>query len=126
MANNLAGESAASLLTLALPVAAQDFSAPQKSDIERIIKDYIVSHPEVLQEAIAELDKRQAAADLEKAKNAVASSAETLFNSSHHVVLGNPKGDVTMEELFDYNCAFCQRAMPDLLELLTHDPNLRI
>src|SRR5712691_9685247 len=110
MMKSLAGASA-TLLMLALPAAAQEFSAPQKSEIERIIKDYIVAHPEVLQEAIAELDKRQAAADVEKDKNAVANNAETLFNSSRHVVLGNPKGDVTMVEFFDYNCGFCKRAM---------------
>ena len=126
MIKTLTGAGAAALLMLAPPVAAQEFSAPQKSAIERIIRDYLVSHPEVLQEAIAELDKRQAAADLEKAKNAVASHAETLFNSSHHVVLGNPKGDVTMVEFFDYNCGFCKRAMADMLDLLKDDPNLRI
>jgi len=126
MIKRLIGASAAALLMLALPVAAQEFSAPQKSEIERIVKEYIVSHPEVLQEAIAELDKRQAAADLEKAKNAVSSNAETLFNSSRQVVLGNPKGDVTMVEFFDYNCGFCKRAMADMLELLKDDPKLRI
>src|ERR1700738_5741365 len=66
MVKRLTGAGAAALLMLALPAAAQEFSAPQKSEIERIIKDYLVSHPEVLQEAIAELDKRQAAADTEK------------------------------------------------------------
>jgi protein-disulfide isomerase len=126
MIKTLTGAGAAALMILALPVAAQEFSPPQKSEIERIIRDYLVSHPEVLQEAIAELDKRQAAADLEKTKNAVAGNAETLFSSSHHVVLGNSKGDVTMVEFFDYNCAFCKRAMPDMLELLKDDPNLRI
>ena len=114
------------MLAPTLPATAQEFSEPQKSEIERIIKDYIISHPEVLQEAIAELDKRQAAADLEKAKNAVADNAETLFNSSRHVVLGNPKGDVTMVEFFDYNCGFCKRAMADMLELLKDDPKLKI
>ena len=117
---------AAALLMVALPVTAQEFSAPQKSEIERIIRDYLVSHPEVLQEAIAELDKRQTAADLEKAKNAVASNAETLFNSSRHVVLGNPKGDVTLIEFFDSNCGFCKRAMADMLDLLKEDPKLKI
>ncbi len=126
MMKRLTGAGAAALLMLALPVAAQEFSAPQKSEIERIIKDYLVSHPEVLQEAIAELDKRQAAADLEKAKNAVADNAETLFNSTRQVVLGNPKGDVTMVEFFDYNCGFCKRAMADMLELLKDDPKLKI
>jgi protein-disulfide isomerase len=126
MMTRLAGASAAALLMLALPVAAQEFSAPQKSEIESIIKDYIVSHPEVLQEAIAELDKRQAAADIEKAKAAVSSNAETLFNSSRQVVLGNAKGDVTLVEFFDYNCGFCKKAMADMLELLKDDPKLKI
>jgi len=123
---NLSGAGAAVLLMLALPVAAQEFSPPQKSEIERIIKDYLVSHPEVLQDAIAELDKRQAAADLEKAKTAVANNAETLFNSNRHVVLGNPKGDVTLVEFFDYNCGFCKRALADMLELLKDDAKLKI
>jgi protein-disulfide isomerase len=124
----LAGATAAVWLMLApiLPAAAQEFSEPQKSEIERIIKDYIVSHPEVLQEAIAELDKRQAVADTEKAKAAVAGNAEALFNSSRQVVLGNAKGDVTMVEFFDYNCGFCKRALPDMMELLRDDAKLRI
>src|SRR5258708_3932479 len=122
----LTGAVAGALLMLALPAAGQEFSAPQKSEIERIIRDYLVSHPEVLQEAIAELDKRQAAADVEKAKTALASNAEKLFNSSRHVVLGNPNGDVTMVEFFDYNCSFCKRAMADMLELLKDDPKLKI
>jgi protein-disulfide isomerase len=126
MIQRLTGAGAAALLMLALPVAAQEFTAPQKSEIERIIRDYLVNHPEVLQEAIAELDNRQAAADLEKAKTAIASNAETLFNSSRQVVLGNPSGDVTMVEFFDYNCGFCKRALPDMLSLLKDDPKLKI
>jgi protein-disulfide isomerase len=126
----LTSAAAAGLLMLAPPVAAQEssnqFSAPQKSEIEHIVRDYLVSHPEVLQEAIAELEKRQAAADLEKTKAAVASNAETLFNSSRQVVLGNPNGDVTMVEFFDYNCGYCKRAMADMLDLLKNDPKLKI
>ncbi len=122
----LAGATAAALLMLAAPLAAEEFSGTQKDEIERIIKDYIVSHPEVLQEAIAELDKRQAAADAEKAKAAVASNAETIYNSTRQVVLGNPKGDVTMVEFFDYNCGFCKRAMADMMEMLKDDPKLKV
>jgi protein-disulfide isomerase len=122
----LAGATAAALLMLAAPLAAEEFSGTQKDEIERIIKDYIISHPEVLQEAIAELDKRQAAADAEKAKVAVASNAETIYNSTRQVVLGNPKGDVTMVEFFDYNCGFCKRAMADMMEMLKDDPKLKV
>jgi protein-disulfide isomerase len=124
----LAGSIVAALLMLAplAPAAADEFSAPQKSELERIIRDYIVSHPEVLQEAIAELDKRQAVAEAEKAKAAVASNAETIFDSTRQVVLGNAKGDVTLVEFFDYNCGFCKRAMADMMQLLKEDPKLRI
>jgi protein-disulfide isomerase len=122
----LAGATAVAVLMLAAPLAADEFSGTQKDEIERIIKDYIISHPEVLQEAIAELDKRQAAADAEKAKVAVASNAETIFNSTRQVVLGNPKGDVTMVEFFDYNCGFCKRAMADMMEMLKDDPKLKV
>ena len=49
----------------------------------------------------------------------------TLFNSAHQVVLGNPQGNVTMVEFFDYNCGFCKRALPDMMSLLSANPNLR-
>jgi protein-disulfide isomerase len=124
MMKRLAGAAAA--LMLALPVAADEFSAPQKGEIERIVREYLISHPEVLQEAIAELDKRQAAADVEKSKSAVANNSEAIYNSNRHVVLGNAKGDVTLVEFFDYNCGFCKRAMADMLELLKDDPKLKI
>jgi protein-disulfide isomerase len=126
MTKTLTGAAAAALLMLAPPVAAEEFSALQKSEIEHIIREYLVSHPEVLQDSIAELEKRQAAADFEKTKAAVASNADTLFNSSRQVVLGNPTGDVTMVEFFDYNCGYCKRAMADMLDLLKTDPKLKI
>lgn len=122
----LTGAGAAALLMLAPPVAADEFSAPQKTEIENIIRNYLVNHPEVLQDAIAELDKRQTAAEQEKTKAALASNAETVFNSSRQVVLGNPKGNVTLVEFFDYNCGYCKRAMADMLDLLKNDSNLRI
>jgi protein-disulfide isomerase len=126
MIKTLTGAAAVALLMFTPPVAAQEFSAPQKSEIEHIIRDYLVSHPEVLQDAIAELEKRQAAADLEKTKAAVTNNADTLFNSSRQVVLGNPAGDVTMVEFFDYNCGYCKRAMADMLDLMKTDPKLKI
>src|ERR1700693_4954975 len=51
---------------------------------------------------------------------------EVLFNSAHQVTLGNPHGDVTLVEFFDYNCGYCKRAMADMLQLLKVDPKLRV
>jgi len=110
----------------ALPARAQSFNDEQRSDIERIIKEYLLSHPEVLQQAVAELEKRQQAAEAEKARTAIKNNSEALFNSPRQVVVGNPKGDVTLVEFFDYNCGYCKHALADLLEMMKTDGNLRV
>jgi len=124
----LSSTTAALCLALAAagPVRAQSFSDAQRGEIERIVKDYLVAHQEVLQEAMSEFEKRQNAAELEKQIAGVRQHKEVLFNSSHQVTLGNPKGDVTMVEFFDYNCGYCKRALADMLALIKNDPNLKI
>jgi protein-disulfide isomerase len=116
------------LLIAAVPhsVRAQEFSKAQRGDIERIVHDYLVAHPEVLQEAMSELEKRQTAAETEKHKAAVKAHAKALFSSPDQVTLGNPNGNVTFVEFFDYNCGYCKRAMSDMLTLLKDDPKLKV
>ncbi len=94
--------------------------------IEKIIRDYLIQHPEVLQEAIAELEKKQAADEAAKHQAAVKDNAEAIFNSPRQVVSGNPKGDVTFVEFFDYNCGYCKRAMADMFDLMKNDGKLKI
>ena len=119
------------LLALALGVApqaapAQSFSDVQRGDIEKIVREYIISHPEVLEEAINELSKRQAAAESEKHQVTIAKNADTIFNSPRGVTIGNKDGDVTFVEFFDYNCGYCKRAMDDMLTLMKADPKLKV
>ena len=118
----------AALLALCLPqsLRAAEFSTPQRSEIEKIVHDYLVTHPEVLQEAMAELEKRQTAAESEKHQAAVKQHAAALFSSPNQVNLGNPKGNVTFVEFFDYNCGYCKRAMGDMLTLMKGDPKLKV
>jgi protein-disulfide isomerase len=105
--------------------SAQSFSPEQRREIETIMRNYLLSNPQVLQEVMSELEKQQAAAEGAKARAAVKQHAATLFNSPRQVVLGNPQGDVTMVEFFDYNCGYCKRALADMMDLLK-DPKLRI
>ncbi len=114
------------MLGAAAPASADSFSDPQRTEIEKIIKNYLVSHPEVLEEAMAELSKRQAAAESQKHEASVAQNAEAIFNSPRQVVLGNKDGDVTFVEFFDYNCGYCKRAMGDMLEIMKGDPKLKV
>jgi protein-disulfide isomerase len=110
----------------AAPARAQSFNDAQRGEIERIVKDYLVAHPEVLQEVMSELEKKQTAAETEKQVAGVRAHREVLFNSAHQVTLGNPQGDVTMVEFFDYNCGYCKRALGDMLQLLKTDPKLKV
>jgi protein-disulfide isomerase len=105
---------------------AQSIPEAQRGEIERIVREYLLRHPEVLQEAIAELEKKQAAAEAEKSKAAIKENANALFNSSRHVVAGNPQGDVTFVEFFDYNCGYCKRAMSDMFDLMKQDTKVKV
>ncbi len=117
----------AAALAVASPAVAtaQTFSADQRQEIGTIVKEYLLAHPEVMQDVMTELEKRQQAADAEKHRSAVAQNNATLFSSPHQVVLGNPHGNVTMVEFFDYNCGYCKRALPDMLTLLKTNPDLK-
>ncbi|HEY7665387.1 MAG TPA: DsbA family protein [Xanthobacteraceae bacterium] len=116
-------------LVLALPAApparAQSFTADQRGEIERIVKEYLLKHPELLQEVMNELDKQQVQAEAEKHRAAVQEHSAAIFTSPRQVTLGNPQGDVTVVEFFDYNCAYCRRAMSDMLSLLKNDGKLK-
>jgi protein-disulfide isomerase len=112
-------------LPAAAPVRAQSFTADQRGEIERIVKEYLLSHPELLQDVMAELEKRQTAAEAEKHRAAVKEYSAAIFASPRQVTLGNAQGDVTVVEFFDYNCGYCKRAMNDMLELLKTDAKLK-
>src|ERR1700742_1563217 len=116
------------LALCAAPVkaSAQTFSDGQRGEIETIIKSYLVSHPEVLEEAMAELNKRQAAAEDAKHEASIEQNSDAIFNSPRNVTLGNKNGDVTFVEFFDYNCGYCKRAMSDMLDLMKSDPKLKV
>ena len=115
-------------LVLGLPTAshAQSFNDAQRSEIQKIIKYYLVANPELLEEMSAELQKRQAVAEAEKHRAAVQRNAELIFNSPRGVVVGNRDGDVNFVEFFDYNCGYCKHAMADMLTLMKSDPKLRV
>jgi protein-disulfide isomerase len=113
------------VLAGAMPAIAETFSTDQREEIGKIVKDYLLTHPEVMQDVMAELEKRQQAAEVEKHRTAIVDNKATLFSSPHQVILGNPQGNVTMVEFFDYNCGYCKRAMSDMLDLIKNDSNLK-
>ena len=106
--------------------AAPAFTPEQKTALEQLIKDYMMAHPEVVQDALLELDKRQKEAENAAVKAAVQSEAKAIYDTNAGTVVGNPKGDVTLVEFFDYNCPYCRKAMTTLDALIKSDPKLKI
>ena len=97
-----------------------------KEDIEKIVREYLLKNPEIIQEAIQELRKKQELAETTARTKALQTHKQQIFESKRDIVLGNPKGNVTLVEFFDYNCGYCKRAVNDISELLKSDPNLKV
>jgi protein-disulfide isomerase len=111
---------------LSAPAKAAEFTKEQKTEIGKIVRDYIVANPEVIKEAIEELEKREKAAEADVRKQALAKNAELITNSVNQAVVGNPNGDVTLIEFFDYNCGYCKQSLENVSKLVESDPKLRV
>jgi len=122
----LFASAAMALALFVAPAAAQSFNDAQRGEIQKIMKDYLLQNPEILEEVSAELQKRQASAEAEKHKAAVAANAKLIFDSPRGVIVGNKDGDVTFVEFFDYNCGYCKRAMEDMVTIMKADPKLKV
>ncbi len=102
------------------------FSGAQKSEIERLVHDYLVKNPEVLVEAMTELRARQQLAEKDDLRKALAEHHAALFNDPQTPVVGNPRGDVTVIEFFDYSCPYCKSVEDNLKALLNGDDKVRL
>jgi protein-disulfide isomerase len=110
----------------ATALIASTFTPEQKKSIEQIVKDYLVNNPEVLAEAQASYEQKQEASRAEMMKKAMTDLAPQLFRSSTAPVAGNPKGDVTVVEFFDYNCGYCKKALGDIAKLIESDKKVKV
>ncbi len=106
--------------------AQSDVSDAQRKSFEAIIKSYILANPEVVEEALQELDRRKQTAQKSAQDATLMSEKEALFNASHSAVVGNAKGKLTLVEFFDYNCGYCKKAALDVDQLIKKDPELRV
>ena len=122
----LAAAARADQPTIATPAPQSPAAPMEQTAIEKIVRDYLLSHPEVLEEVSAELDKRKQQAEAEKARTEIKNHSEALFNSPRQVTVGNNNGDVTLVEFFDYNCGYCKRALSDLTTIMKDDSKLRV
>jgi len=100
--------------------------AADQARVEGILRDYLTKNPEILVEMTTELDKRQAAEQAKQQQKAISDNAEAIFRSPVAHVAGNPSGDVSVVEFFDYNCGYCRRSLPDVIKLTKDDGKVRL
>ncbi|MES2493814.1 MAG: DsbA family protein [Pseudomonadota bacterium] len=99
------------------PVSA--VTPPDRAVIERVVHDYLMAHPEVLPQAMAELDRRQSASQL-------AGMREQVEKPAPGVILGNPAGKVTLVVFTDYACTYCRQSRQDVEALIAANPDLKV
>ena len=121
----------AAALVMTVPLAAYSkepapLDAQQKQQMEQLVHEYLITNPEVVIEAIKEFQRREQAASQAKQQNAMATLSDDLKNNVNDPVMGNPNGDVTVVEFFDYRCGYCKRAFTDVQKLIQADGNIRV
>ena len=102
------------------------FNQSQRTNIEAIIRDYLLKHPELIEEAMQARKDQEQALPAEKARQAIGANRDALLNDPNTPVGGNPNGNVTIVEFFDYRCGYCKQVRPVVAALIAADPDVRV
>jgi protein-disulfide isomerase len=108
------------------PARAADFSPDQRKAIEAIIHDYLIKNPDVLLDALQAAEDKIKGDARDKAAQALSTRRREIFDDPETPFAGNPKGDVSLVEFFDYRCPYCKQVEPALEALLGEDRQLRL
>lgn len=117
---------AASLFAAHNAFAADAFSAAQKDEVKKLVHEYLMEHPEAVMDAINALQAKEEQAKANKVTATIKERKKDIFELTDGTVLGNPRGNVTLVEFFDYNCGYCKAMFPALMETVKADGNIRL
>jgi protein-disulfide isomerase len=128
MARAVAVSCVAGTAWLAPPALAADaaLSPAQEEAVRALVRDTLIRNPEILNEAMEALQAKQQAEEDARARAAIQQHGDALVAADPADVIGNPDGDVTIVEFSDYQCGYCKRAFPDLLDVVERDGNVRL
>ncbi len=126
MKTNLFAALATTAILCAAPTHAAEMSAEQKGEIETIVREYLLNHPEILREMSTRLEQKERLADETARSENLKQNAKLIFKSESDPVAGNPEGDVTVIEFMDYNCGWCKKSVNELVSLTDSDKNIRV
>ena len=96
-----------------------------RTEIETIVREYLIANPEIMLEVQDALEARQRDQQQVALLETIRGASDDIFNSAHDGVYGNPDGKFTLVEFFDYNCGYCKRALGDMLDLTKANPDVR-
>ena len=116
---------AAVTATMPAHAAEESLSPAQKSGVERIVRDYIKAHPELIVEALQEAQERERLAQEARTRSNLTARRDDLADDPDAPWAGNPDGDVTIVEFFDYRCGYCKRVFPTIMDYVKDDGNIR-
>lgn len=97
-----------------------------KEEFNRRAREFLLENPEVIAEAMQKLEEKELAARKKVVQTVLKTRSEDLLHDKDTPVGGNPEGDITIVEFFDYNCPYCRSVAPTVTKLKESDPNLRI
>ena len=121
---------AAAGLIAAAPARAQNAATPALSveSVGPLVREYLLANPEVVIEAFEAYQKKQEALETARQKEGIKTHSDFLYknNPDASPAIGNPKGDVTIVEFFDYNCGYCKRALQEVQNVVETDKNVRV
>ncbi len=104
---------------------AAEFNASQKQEMEGLIRDYLINHPEIIRDMSQALDKKDKLTEAAQRLEVLKRDGSQVFRNPGDYVAGNPEGDVTIVEFFDYNCSWCKKGFPEVVSLVEQDKKLR-
>jgi protein-disulfide isomerase len=109
-----------------LNLGSQAFAADMQEEFEQRVQKYLAAHPEAAAEALNRWEAHQGEQEAAAERAALEAHATEVFHDPHSPVSGNPNGDVTLVEFFDYNCPYCGAMAPLLARAEAADSQLRI
>jgi protein-disulfide isomerase len=102
------------------------FTPAQRKELEAILKEILLTNPELLMEAQTALEAKMEKLQSERMAVAIKDNSAEIFRPTGSPVVGNTNGDVTVIEFFDYNCGYCKKALPDVAQLLDKDKKVKL
>jgi protein-disulfide isomerase len=108
------------------PAGGSAFSAAQRKELDGIIKQFLLTNPDVLLDAQAVLEAKMGKIQAERMAVAMKEHASELYRSTASPTVGDAQGDVPIVEFFDYNCGYCRKAFPDVAKLMEKDKKIRL